>query len=424
MTPRQGLRRLWSFDLGLQALSAAGLALLAAYFSHGHGLLDAWRHARGRDFVNVWAAGRLMAEHRTLDIFDPALFWPAERRLLDPRLPFHFWSYPPPALFLAAPTAGWPYVPALLAWTAAGLVMLLPAARAFLRETTGARRLDPWLLLASPAVAVNVGMGQNGAIGAALLLGGLALRARRPLAAGALLGLLVFKPQVALLLPVLALAEGRWRMVAAAAVSAGLLLALSTAAFGVESWRAFAAHTLPMQARMLSHGAGPFLWMMPSAFASARLWRFDAVTALWVQAPFLLFGAGLVLAACRSPASDRVRASLLALGTAVASPQVFNYDLIPCAAAALVLWRLEPVTGWRPRWSWTGRLLAVAVWALPAAMMPLHREKWTLAPAVLALAALRLAVAGGAFARRPGAAAQPARRAASASAAGELASNT
>lgn len=397
MTLRAGLRRLWSFDLLLQALSVSGLALLAWYFSVGHGLLDAWWHARGRDFVNVWAAGRLMHEHRTLDVFDPALFWPAERRLLDPRLPFHFWSYPPPALFLAAPTAGWPYVPALVAWTAAGLLVLFPAARAFLAEAAGARRLDSWLLLASPAVAVNVGLGQNGAISAALLLGGLALRARRPVAAGALLGLLVFKPQVALLLPVLALAEGRWRMIGAAAASAGLLLAASTAVFGVESWRAFLAHTLPMQARMLEHGSGPFLWMMPSAFASARLWRLSYAEALGVQAPCLLFGAGLVLAACRSPAPDRVRAALLALGTAVASPQVFNYDLIPCAAAALVLWRLEPVTGWRPRWSWTGRLLALAVWALPAAMMPLHKEKWTVAPLVLALAALRLAVAGGAW---------------------------
>ncbi len=422
MTLGARLRRLWSPDLVLLALSATALVLVAAYYATGHGLLDAWDHARGRDFVNVWTAGQLVGEGRALEVFDPARFWPAEHRLFDPHLPFHFWSYPPPALLLTLPFVGWPYALALVAWTLGGLALLAPAARVFLRSAPGARWGDLWLLLLAPAVAVNVALGQNGAISAALLLGGLALRETRPLVGGALLGLLIFKPQVALLLPVLALAEGRWRLIAAAAASAVALLALSTALFGLDAWRAFFAHTLPMQAQMLRHGSGPFLWMMPSAFASARLWRLDAVAAMAVQAPFLLFGASAVWIAGRSGAADRVRAAVLALATAVASPQVFNYDLIPVAAASLVLWRLEPLAGWRPSWSWTGRALVVLTWALPAAMMPLHHWRWTLAPAVLALTLLRLLIAGRALQPAP----RPQREtaAASASAAGEAVSNT
>ena len=393
----------------LAALSASSLALLAVYFTHGHGRLDFADHARGRDFVNLWTAGRLIGEGRWLQVFDPAAFMAAHHRLFDPRLPFHFWSYPPPGLLLAAPWALAPgYFAALATWTAAGLLALLPAARAALARAGG--RVDGRelaLLMLCPAVAVNVGLGQNGALTAALLLGGLALLDARPLAAGALLGLLVFKPQIALLLPVMVLAAGRWRTAAAAAASALALLALSTALFGVESWRAFLAGSVPMQGQMLRFGSGPFMGMMPSAFMSARVLGAPWTAAAAVQAPFTLLGGYLVWRAWRTPGAEPVeRAAVLAVATFVASPQAFNYDLIPAAFAALVLLRRSA----RP----ADVALAAAVWALPVAMIQLAPARLPIAPLLLAALAWRLAQVGGMVPTR----------AASASAAGHSASHT
>ena len=82
---------------------------------------------------------------------------------------------------------------------------------------TGSGDARPGALLAAPAVFINAVGGQNGTWTAALFGGGLSLLERRPLLAGGLLGLLIYKPQLALLIPVALLAGRHWRAFAAAA---------------------------------------------------------------------------------------------------------------------------------------------------------------------------------------------------------------
>ena len=368
--------------LWLWELSAVAWALLASYFTLGRvGHRDWTGHALGRDFINYWTAGHLIGSGQVGDIFQPDLFLAHERRLFDPRLPFHFWSYPPPNLFLVAPLGLTPYLVGLAVWSAAGLVALGFAARAWTR--------DPWLwalLMLAPATATNIGLGQNGAFTAALLLGGLSLIDRRPALAGALLGLLIFKPQIAVMLPVAVLAGRRWRTMWAGAGAAAVVLALSALVFGLAPWRGFFGPTLQYQAIMLSHGHGPFQWMMPSAYMSARLFKLDAAEALWVQAPFTLIAVGLCAWAWRRADKPlELRAAILMMATFVATPQAFNYDLIPASAAALVLLRRDPV-----RWLALG--LAMLVWAAPVAMMGLRWVHAPVAPLALLAALVRLAM--------------------------------
>ena len=112
-------------------------------------------------------------------------------------------------------------------------------------------------------------------------------------------------------------------------------------AFGVDAWKAFLGPTLTMQQTMLSQGSGPFQWMMPSAFMAARVLGAPSNIALAIQAPFSLFGAWIAWKAYRSDADNALKAAVLMTATFVASPQAFNYDLIPAAAATLVLWRRD-----------------------------------------------------------------------------------
>jgi hypothetical protein len=382
-------------DLWLWELSLLAWGILATYYLSGHDHLDWQHHALGRDFVNVFTAGHLIAEGRVTDIFRPPVFLAAAHRLFDPRLPMHFWSYPPPGLLLAAPLGLLPYFPGLWAWTLAGLAALWPAVRAFFRQAGAATPVAGCALLTmlSPAVSTNIGLGQNGAFTAALLLGGLSQLERRPWLAGALLGLLVFKPQIALLLPVMVVAGGRWRTMLAAGMSAGALILVSTALYGIDSWRVFVSDTLPMQGAMLSHGRGPFQWMMPSAFMAGRILGLSYGAALAAQAPFTLLGGWMVWRAWRSPGAEPiVRAAILGLATFVASPQAFNYDLIPALAAVALLWRMEG--GWAG-WSAAGRGLALASWTLPLTMIALQAAKAPVTPLILTLTALRLCHVGG-----------------------------
>ena len=69
------------------------------------------------------------------------------------------------------------------------------------------------LALAFPAVLVNLGHGQNGFLTAALLGGALVVLDRRPIVAGILFGLLVYKPQFGLMIPLALVAGGHWRTV-------------------------------------------------------------------------------------------------------------------------------------------------------------------------------------------------------------------
>lgn len=411
------MRRAWRFVRGHLwhwELAAAAWLLLLPYILTAHGHLDFARHALGRDFVNYWTAGHLVAEGHIATIFDPVRFLNAEHRLFDPALPFHFWSYPPPALFLVAPLGLFPYIPALLLWSVVGVLVLIPAARRMLADPR-----ERILLVCAPAVAINVALGQNGAITAALLIGGLALWRTKPRLAGVLFGLLVFKPQIGLLLPVAVVAERRWNILVWAGGTAIAAVLASAPIYGLDAWRGFFGPTLHTQSLMLTQGTGPFQWMMPSTFIAARLIGWPSVMAMTLQGPVSLFAAWTVWTAYRRSGDAELKAALLMTATFVATPQCFNYDLIPCAAAALILWRRDE--------SGVARGFALLVWGLPILMISLQAVAFVGAPAVMVAPLVLLAPAsliGQMFLLYRLAVPASPSRAASASTAGEAASNT
>lgn len=368
LTIRFVLTIVFAILLGLACLITWGLA--AWYFATGHGNLDYANHALGRDFVNLWTAGHLLAEHRVVDIFDPVKFGAAQRALLSPSFPFHFWSYPPTFLFAALPFGHTSYLGGLVIWSLAGAIALLFAGKALFRDW-----LTPVLLVASPAVAVNLVLGQNGAITAALLMAACAIMARRPAAGGALFGVLTFKPQLGLLVPFALLGERRWTTIAAAVVVTLAFAGLSVLVFGLEAWRAFIDDALPMQTSMMSGGTGPFRRMMTSAFMAGRLLGLTAQQAMLAQAPFTIAGALFVWRAWRSPAGLGVKFAVLAVAGHMATPQAFNYDMIPLAAAALLLLRGERFV--------CDRIAALVLWVLPAIAMQINKWDVPATPAVL-----------------------------------------
>ena len=402
--------RLWLWEL-----TALAWLLLLPYILTAHGHLDWSGHALGRDFVNYWSAGQLVREHQIAPIFSRDGFLAQEHRLFDPRLPFHFWSYPPVTLFLVAPLGWLAYVPGLIVWSLFGIAVLYLGARRFLPNPR-----EAILLVACPATAIDVGLGQNGAITAALLLAGLSLWPRRPLAAGAVLGLLIFKPQLALMLPIAVVVERRWGTMVAAGIVATALLALSVPAFGLEAWRGFFGDSMATQRLMLTQGSGPFQWMMPTFLMSGRLLGLPTMVAMTAQAMAAAAALWAVWNGWRSRGDHEAKACLLMLATFVASPQAFNYDLIPAACAGLVLWRRDQ--------SAFGQGVALLLWGLPILMiafqaldaMAPRTDNWVrslmmLSPAVLSVGLWRV--------YRLCTAARPS-LSARASTAGELASNT
>src|SRR6516165_12782915 len=129
----------------------------------------------------------------------------------------------------------------------------------------------PTLLVASafPATFVNIGHGQNGFFTAALLGGALHLLDRRPLIAGVLIGLLAYKPQFGMLIPIALIAAWRWNTIAAAIATIATLIAISFLTLGSGVWHAFADSTNFTQTIVLEQGNTGWE-KIQSVFSAAR----------------------------------------------------------------------------------------------------------------------------------------------------------
>src|SRR5581483_7689904 len=97
-----------------------------------------------------------------------------------------------------------------------------------------------WLAMATSPAAVHVVVsGQATFLAVALAYGGLRALEKRPALAGILFGLLGYKPQFCLLIPVALIAARQWRALASAAATGIVLVLASLAVFGLGTWLDF-----------------------------------------------------------------------------------------------------------------------------------------------------------------------------------------
>jgi alpha-1,2-mannosyltransferase len=330
--------------------------------------------AIGRDFLNAWVGGRSALGQGPAQWFD----FRAYNDYLHTFVPVtetYFWSYPPHVLLLLWPLGLLPYLPAFLLWTLAGFAVFLWAAR-----TGGVERRHLLFVAVAPAVAVNVFIGQNGFFTAALLIAGLASLDRRPLLSGALFGILTIKPQLGLLLPVMLVMTGRWRVIAAAAVTAAGLVAATAWIYGPDIWTEYLAKVVPQQRLLQEYGEGLVLRQVPSAFCAARLVGLSIGTAWALQ---LLVSAAAAAAVAwtywrrRDPV---LSASLLVVAVFLASPYTLNYDMVVLGALLRQRADNEPVDHY----------LIIALWTLPATMVLVGLANIPIAFPLLAAFAARI----------------------------------
>jgi len=341
--------------------SVAGLLYLVAT---AHGLIDRQGRPIGTDFSNVYAAGSYVREGRPEAPFDPPLQYAREQKLFGAATPFYGWHYPPFFLFVAGALALMPYGVALAVWQAAtlGLYLLTIWAIIFssprlrgkgqgegaysLAQNSGdspsptpraAGRGEVLLLaLAFPAVLINVGHGQNGLLTAALLGAALVKLDRAPLVAGILFGLLAYKPQFGVMIPIALMASGRWRCFAAAAATVLLLTVATTLAFGPHVWQAFLASTRFTRVVALEQGDTGW-YKIQSLFAWARMWGAPVPYAYALQGALAVALGAALIRLWRGAASYPLKAAALCLAAILATPYSFDYDMVALAPAIAFL---------------------------------------------------------------------------------------
>ena len=276
-------------------------------------VLFAYRRSIMCDFLSFWAAGRLTVEGNAGSAYDLVRHRAVEEQIV-PNVGFLPFPYPPSFLLVVAPFGILRFWAALGAWLFITAGLYLATIR---RSGLGLR-----FALGQAAAAANFSTGQNGFLTSAIFIGGTKLLAARPLAAGAILGLLSFKPQLSILLPVALLAGREWRAIGGALLSSLVLLALALILFGAGVFRGF-FEVLSHYSEWLSAGRWPW-GELASLYADLRLFGVPQTAALVIHGAVAIAAAAVTARAWALRLEERV--PILAAATLLVPPYLFTYD--------------------------------------------------------------------------------------------------
>ncbi|HET7709300.1 MAG TPA: glycosyltransferase family 87 protein [Sphingomicrobium sp.] len=365
---RRAAGRWWPWVVG----SLLSLQLFYTDFLHSnHGWIDG-KAFWGRDFVILWGGGDFLRSGGALAIYDVHAFRAHVATLFGPLSP-HNYLYPPVSFPIASLFSMIPYGMALVLWLAGTGALFVWAARSWWPREWH----SPWLALLTPAAMMNIWAGHYGfLLGALFLIGWQRLGERRELESGGWFGLMLIKPHLAILVPIVLLLRRQWRAILAG-VATGTALMLATAiAYGAEPWRNWFVQGGGKWT--LLDAGGSFYGFMSTSTATAVLRLSDDLTlALSAQAGLAAAAtAALMLAAIRrTPIPDL--AMLTATATFLALPYAFNYDLMVVTIGALRLWA-------DPESTRAHRVAAILGFIAPQIGMLVAPLGWPLTPLMLA----------------------------------------
>ncbi len=329
---------------------------LAAYFAVNAGMIyatldfgtDGLGRSEAADFFAFYSSARLLhAGAEVTDLYDTA-------RLLDFQLSLgfqgttaHAFGYPPTYAYLIWPLGALPYAVALICWQWGTLALFAASLR-----LAGLSAFETLAAAVAPAAAINFAAGQNGFLTSALLISGMALFARRPIAAGGLFGLLTIKPHLGLLVPIACLAGRRWLAATAAALAAAGLAGLSVLAAGAEAWAAYLDFLVCFQAEARTQVDGPYLTLSATPAMGAQVAGLSKSLAIPIQAVVSGYVAGAVYLAFQRRSETQgdpmLRLCLLLVGASLATPYAHLYDLTFVGAAVVLLARRGLRDGFLP----------------------------------------------------------------------------
>lgn len=315
------------------------------------------------DFSVFWPAGHLAREHAYTVLYTPELFVKAASAMLLPGSRLETFFYPPTMLLPLAAISHLPFEWAYFVWTF-GMALLAVAVLRLARL--------PWLVILaavlSPAALLSMKLGQVAVLGDALLVMGLILSAERPRLSGGAMALLVCKPQIGILAPVVLVAQRNWLGLAAYTAVVGLLLALVTGIFGPGIWGVYltlghlgSARVLELPFQPLSNegwGVSVF-WMLRSLHASVQ-GAFAAQTAASLAAV-----GGVFWLWARKEVSRAALVEMSVFLSLLATPfgysgEMTGYCIVLAAAAQRRGWRIGMLDALL--WLWPGMCLVVSVW--------------------------------------------------------------
>jgi len=259
-------------------------------------------------------------------------------------------TYPPLAALLFAPLTRLPFVVAGLVWGLLMLVIFVMCVGKVVRRSAPDSPLQdrPFVMAASlgfPSVWSMVMHGQTTIIVIlAFALAWMALEARARFAAGFAIGLLALKPQFGVLIAIVAVVMGEWRLVlgtlACVAIQAGFTVLL----FGTGILQLYVKTAISVLQTAHMPEIKPYLQHSLRAITSLLPPTADAILLVALSGAVAV----LVIDVWRRTASWRVRMGTLVLGSVLINPHLYAYDGAVLVLAGL--WLGEEAG--RAEWFW------------------------------------------------------------------------
>ncbi|QQX82293.1 DUF2029 domain-containing protein [Shewanella sp. KX20019] len=326
------------------------------------GNVDIFGRPLGTDFVSFYAAAKLAMEGAPYLAYDLAAHYEAEQLIIGSRgFGYPSFSYPPTYITLVYPLAYLPYLWALLVFQLSSLAFFV----AMIRKLTN-RKESIMLCLSFPAVFITLGYGQNALLTAALIAGAFVYIDRRPILAGFFIGILTFKPHLGILIPLILVCSGRWRVFLFATLTFFLFALVSYIAFGPETWLAF-WDGRELVKRVL-HEELVSYDIMQSVFTAMRASGVGIFTSYFLHFVVASVPLYIVIRVWSDNVDLRLQIAVFIIVTLMVSPYILNYDftILSVAIAALASYGLDK--GFH---SGQINMLFVA-WLAPALIRPLN----------------------------------------------------
>jgi hypothetical protein len=311
------------------------------------GLFDRAGNIKFQDFLPFYISARLISQGRSDQLFNDQIavaemcaivYQPNEGQSVRVRLPF---TYGPQIGLLFVPLAHLSFAAAVRVWVAISSLLYFVCIHLVWRRCPGLRQhaaLVAILAIAFPPFFHFFVRGQIAVLLLACFTAALlAFQAKRDFLAGVALGVLVFKPQFLIAIPLVLLLSQAWRALSGTVFSSIAQLLLTWLGFGTSVMRAYFEMLLHVPSRIELVEPGLALIQMHSlrSFWSLLIpWPNIAFSLYVVTSIFVVLIAAIIW---KSSSPLALRFSALTLAAVLCNPHLFIYDLLVLAPVLLLL---------------------------------------------------------------------------------------
>ena len=298
------------------------------------------------DYLAHWTGGRMILDGRAGELYDASAQLHVQVGALGPTLGLSWFVSPPFVALLYVPLALLPFTMSLIVWKLLSLALLVIALH-LARPLAPARLQQRWHLVvlvvaaAEPTFSALANGQQTFLVLLLWVVGTRLLVARREMAGGAVLALLLVKPQLVFLVPVVLLVRGQRRALAGFTATALVLVgasALVDGGRGLQVWSGLIAseayrHGVQVGQAGKMQGIGALVISVLPPIVSGPTEIVGFIAAAVVVVVFLV----RLRRSRQEGWSVTTVWAAVAATTVVASPHLLDYDLLLILPAALVL---------------------------------------------------------------------------------------